>query len=86
MAMRNISITIQINYMSMKRKVDFYESFFLIQENVTLSKIAKKFLIEHRKAFSCWLSFFGNYTLLESTVSSMDVEHSVYTKPLWSLS
>lgn len=59
MAMCNISITRQINYMSMKWKVDFYESFFLIQENVTLSKIAKKFITEHRRAFSCWLSFLG---------------------------
>lgn len=48
MAMCNISITRQIShYMSMKWEVDFYESFFLIQENVTLSKIAKKFITEH---------------------------------------
>lgn len=52
MAMCNISITRQINYMSMKWKVHFDESFFLIQENVTISKIAKKFIIEHRRVLT----------------------------------
>lgn len=73
MAMCNISIIRQTNYMSMKWKVHFDESFFLIQENVTISKIAKKIIIEHRRSFSCWLSFFWNCTLLESTVPSMDL-------------
>lgn len=33
--------------MSMKLKVDFDESFLLIIFNVTLSKIAKNFIIKH---------------------------------------
>lgn len=72
------------NYMSMKLEVNFDESFFfLIQEKVTLSKIAKKFIIKHWTVFSSWLSFFGNYAVLESTMSSsLDLEYSVYNKPL----
>lgn len=37
------------------------------------SKIAKKFIIKHGIVFSFWLVFFGNYALLESTMSSVEL-------------